>query len=131
MVMTFTPVVASGLSTMGRLWVKATIVGAEASGYAKSRSAGPRLKAQKVEICCADATEFVTPDYLPPRELTDPPVEAGSRTIETSIDSRALGEELGVGDDVEEEPLVVGVKNALHSLSRAHGQGALFYDNFG
>jgi len=36
-------------------------------------------------------SELVTPDYLPPPELADPPVTAGGRTIEATIDSRALG----------------------------------------
>ena len=36
-------------------------------------------------------SEFVTPDYLPPRELADPPVKPGGRTVEATIDSRALG----------------------------------------
>ena len=36
-------------------------------------------------------SELVTPDYLPPPELADPPVTAGGRTVEATIDSRALG----------------------------------------
>ncbi len=36
-------------------------------------------------------SEFVTPDYLPPQELSDPPVTPGGRTVEAQIDSRALG----------------------------------------
>jgi len=36
-------------------------------------------------------SEFVTPDYRPPRELADPPVKPGGRTVEATIDSRALG----------------------------------------
>jgi enterochelin esterase-like enzyme len=38
-----------------------------------------------------DLSEFVTPDYLPPPELTDSPVTPGGRTVEGTIDSRALG----------------------------------------
>ncbi len=36
-------------------------------------------------------SEVVTPDYLPPPELADPPVKPGGRTVEATIDSRALG----------------------------------------
>ena len=36
-------------------------------------------------------SEFVTPDYLPPQELADPPVAPGGRTVEAVIDSHALG----------------------------------------
>ena len=36
-------------------------------------------------------SEFVTPDYQPPRELADPPAAFGGRTVEATIDSRALG----------------------------------------
>lgn len=36
-------------------------------------------------------SEFVTPDQVPPPELTDPPVTPLGRTIEAAIDSRALG----------------------------------------
>jgi enterochelin esterase-like enzyme len=38
-----------------------------------------------------DLSEFVTPDYLPPPELNDSPVTPGGRTVEETIDSRALG----------------------------------------
>ncbi|MEJ2188483.1 MAG: alpha/beta hydrolase-fold protein [Acidobacteriota bacterium] len=38
-----------------------------------------------------DISEFVTPDYLPPPELTDPPVTPGGTTIEATLDSQALG----------------------------------------
>jgi enterochelin esterase-like enzyme len=37
------------------------------------------------------ASEFVTPGYVPPQELTDPPVAPGGRVVETSLESRALG----------------------------------------
>ena len=37
-----------------------------------------------------DISEFVTPDYQPPRELADPPAASGGRTVEATIDSRAL-----------------------------------------
>jgi len=36
-------------------------------------------------------SEVVTPDYLPPPELTDPPVTPGGRTVEGIIESRAIG----------------------------------------
>ncbi len=35
-------------------------------------------------------SEFVTPGYLPPRELADPPAVAAGTTVETAIESRAL-----------------------------------------
>ena len=38
-----------------------------------------------------DISELVTPDYLPPRELADPPATPGGRTVEATIDSHALG----------------------------------------
>ncbi len=38
-----------------------------------------------------DISEFVTPDYLPPPELTDPPAAPAGRTVEGTIDSLALG----------------------------------------
>jgi enterochelin esterase-like enzyme len=38
-----------------------------------------------------DISEFVTPDYVPPRELNDPAVTPAGTTIEGTIDSRALG----------------------------------------
>ena len=38
-----------------------------------------------------DISEFVTPDYLPPPELTDPPVAPAGTTVEATIDSPALG----------------------------------------
>lgn len=37
------------------------------------------------------ASEFVTPGYVPPRELTDPPVASAGAIVETAIESRALG----------------------------------------
>jgi len=37
------------------------------------------------------AAEFVTPGYVPPPELEDPPVSPGGRTTEATIESRALG----------------------------------------
>ncbi len=36
------------------------------------------------------ASEFVTPGYVPPRELADPPVASAGATVETVIESRAL-----------------------------------------
>jgi enterochelin esterase-like enzyme len=36
-------------------------------------------------------SEFVTPDYVPPSELSDPLVRPGGRTVEATIESRALG----------------------------------------
>ena len=36
-------------------------------------------------------SEFVTPDYVPPREFTDPPPAPTGRTTEATIASRALG----------------------------------------
>ncbi len=36
-------------------------------------------------------SELVAPDYVPPPELTDPPVMPGGRTVEATMDSRALG----------------------------------------
>ena len=36
-------------------------------------------------------SEFVTPDYLPPQELDDPPATPGGTTVEAAIDSHALG----------------------------------------
>ncbi len=36
-------------------------------------------------------SEFVTPDYVPPPELTDPPVTPTGSTSKHSVDSRALG----------------------------------------
>jgi len=36
-------------------------------------------------------SEFVTPDFVPPRVFADPPTASGGRTIEAIIDSRALG----------------------------------------
>jgi enterochelin esterase-like enzyme len=36
-------------------------------------------------------SELVTPDYVPPPELTDPPVTPVGRTVEATMDSRALG----------------------------------------
>jgi len=36
-------------------------------------------------------SEFVTPDYLPPREFADSPMKPGGRTVEAAIESRALG----------------------------------------
>jgi enterochelin esterase-like enzyme len=36
-------------------------------------------------------SELVTPDYVPPAELADPPVTPGGRTVEATIASRALG----------------------------------------
>jgi enterochelin esterase-like enzyme len=38
-----------------------------------------------------DVSEFVTPDYVPPQELSDPPVTPAGTTIAGTIDSRALG----------------------------------------
>ena len=38
-----------------------------------------------------DISELVTLDYQPPQELIDPPVTPGGRTVEATIDSRALG----------------------------------------
>jgi enterochelin esterase-like enzyme len=38
-----------------------------------------------------DISEFVTPDYVPPPELTDPPVAPAGRALEAAVDSRALG----------------------------------------
>lgn len=38
-----------------------------------------------------DISEFVTPDYLPPPELTDSPVAPAGTTVEGTIDSLALG----------------------------------------
>ena len=38
-----------------------------------------------------DISEFVTPDYAPPQELAGPPAAPGGRTVEATIDSRALG----------------------------------------
>jgi len=37
------------------------------------------------------ASEFVTPGYVPPRELADPPTASAGTTVETVIGSRALG----------------------------------------
>ncbi|MCU0305861.1 MAG: alpha/beta hydrolase-fold protein [Thermoanaerobaculales bacterium] len=38
-----------------------------------------------------DISELVTPDYLPPKELSEAPVGPGGTTVEGMIDSRALG----------------------------------------
>jgi enterochelin esterase family protein len=38
-----------------------------------------------------EISELVTPDYIPPQELDDPPAAPGGSTIEATIDSRALG----------------------------------------
>lgn len=38
-----------------------------------------------------DMSEFVTPDYVPPRELADPPSKSAGTTVEEVVDSRALG----------------------------------------
>jgi enterochelin esterase-like enzyme len=38
-----------------------------------------------------DISEFVTPDYMPPQELNDPPVTPAGTTVEATVDSRALG----------------------------------------
>lgn len=38
-----------------------------------------------------DVSEFVTPDFVPPPELTEPPVAFGGTTVEGIIDSEALG----------------------------------------
>jgi enterochelin esterase-like enzyme len=38
-----------------------------------------------------DTSEFVTPDFVPPPELTEPPVASGGTTVEGIIDSEALG----------------------------------------
>ena len=38
-----------------------------------------------------DISEFVTPDFVPPPELTEPPVASGGTTVEGVIDSEALG----------------------------------------
>jgi len=38
-----------------------------------------------------DISELVTPDYVPPQELADPPAAPGGNTVEATIDSRALG----------------------------------------
>ncbi len=38
-----------------------------------------------------DISEFVTPDFVPPPELTEPPVASGGTTVEGIIDSEALG----------------------------------------
>ena len=38
-----------------------------------------------------DISEFVTPDYLPPPELTESPVNPRGRTVEATIETRALG----------------------------------------
>jgi len=37
------------------------------------------------------ASEFVTPGYLPPRELVDAPMASAGTTVETALESRALG----------------------------------------
>jgi enterochelin esterase-like enzyme len=38
-----------------------------------------------------DISEFVTPDYVPPAELTGPPVNPGGTTVEATIETRVLG----------------------------------------